>query len=335
MDALRQHYTIVFSQVFSPCGKYLAAGNNYGKIGVFSLSGFLNEEENSNPKHESKFPVCTLQAHDDSVYAMTSNDKFLISGGNGVIHGWRWTDVKSKETKPAWSLSIPQGENLTMPEVNSLCLSTKGERPALYAGGGDNKVYCWDLESGTLQMTLEGHTDYIHCVTVSSTSVKCASASEDGSVRIWDTRKPGEAVHILEPHKHEDLHRPRYGKWVGCVALDNQDDWMVCGGGPRCYLWHMRSLSPVTPLVAGEETATVATFYDDTIITAGSRPFVYHWSFAGDIKAEVPTSASSIYSIAISEASPQKVLSAGGTSYKLDICTNFMYRDFSLFFPSS
>lgn len=331
MDLLKQYYTTVFAQEFSPCGKYLAAGNNYGKIAIFNISSFFIGDDTVQLE-ESRHPMYKYTAHNSSIYALTTTDKFLISGGIGDICGWSWSDIKKKEAKVLWTLTITQGESLTKPEVNSMIINPKNGRTLLYAGCGDNKIYIWDLEHGSLLRTFEGHTDYIQCVTLSSTGQECLSGSEDGSVRLWDTRKSGKAVQCVEPYKYENLHRPRFGKWIGCVALDNNDDWMVCGGGPTLCVWHVRSLSPATPLYTPEATNSVAIFHDDVIISGGSQPYVCHWSFGGEIKAEIPTSASGIYSIAICAKSNQKVLSAGGTSHKIDVSTNFMYRDFSLIF---
>jgi len=47
---------------------------------------------------------------------------------------------------------------------------------------------------------------------------------------VWclDTRAGDrEAVHIIEPQKNESCARPNIGKWIGCVAVDKADDWMV------------------------------------------------------------------------------------------------------------
>ena len=51
-----------------------------------------------------------------------------------------------------------------------------------------------------------------------------ATGSEDGTVRIWDTRKP-KAVHTIIPHSDHKLSRPKLGKWIGAVAMN--DDWLV------------------------------------------------------------------------------------------------------------
>lgn len=50
------------------------------------------------------------------------------------------------------------------------------------------------------------------------------SASEDGSVRLWDLRDKQITNKIL-PHLNEKLCRPHLGKWVGAAALS--DYWLV------------------------------------------------------------------------------------------------------------
>lgn len=49
-QALQRLHMTIYSQSVSPCGKFLAAGNNYGQIAIFSLSAALSSEA----KEESK-----------------------------------------------------------------------------------------------------------------------------------------------------------------------------------------------------------------------------------------------------------------------------------------
>lgn len=51
-----------------------------------------------------------------------------------------------------------------------------------------------------------------------------SSASEDGTVCIWDTRK-SKPNHVITPHLESKLNRPHLGKWVGAVAMN--EDWLV------------------------------------------------------------------------------------------------------------
>ncbi|KAG8187668.1 hypothetical protein JTE90_005520 [Oedothorax gibbosus] len=332
MDQLKQYYTTIYAVSYSSCGYYLAAASNYGYIAVFNLSPLLDNDENQHLETGQKYPLFKFPAHNDAIYSLISNKQLLISGGVGSIKVWKWSDVKRKEAKSLWTFTIPQGGSLTKPEVNSMVLSKKTEGAILYAGCGDNKIYALDLETRALLFVLEGHTDYIHCVDLGSNSQECVSGSEDGSVRIWDGRKGGEAVHVLEPYKHQLANRPELGKWVGCVALDSTDEWLVCGGAPNLCVWHVRSLAPTTQLLKPQVTSTVALFHDDMVVSGGSEPCLNHWSLSGKLEFEVPTSASSVFCMDISASPTQKVLAVGGSSYKIDLCTDFRYKDFSLLF---
>ncbi|KAK2173760.1 hypothetical protein NP493_850g00038 [Ridgeia piscesae] len=181
------------------------------------------------------------------------------------------------------------------------------------------------------QLGLKGHTDYIHAVAMLNTGQECVTASEDGSVRIWDLRRPLEATQVIEPYKNENCARPQLGRWVGCVAVDTADDWMVCGGGPKLCLWHLRSLAATAVFDTPGVCQKTALFHDDSIISAGNQPFVHHWSVNGEERSKVPCSPTSIFSLKVNSTSENaKVLSVAGNCHKVDICTNFGYRAFSL-----
>uniref|UniRef100_A0A4W3HI99 Uncharacterized protein n=1 Tax=Callorhinchus milii TaxID=7868 RepID=A0A4W3HI99_CALMI len=85
----------VFSQSFSPCGKYLAAGNNYGEIGIFSLSAALS----INATEENQKPIFTFQAHSGPVYSLVSTDRQLFSSGTGDVKAWNWNELIKKGSK--------------------------------------------------------------------------------------------------------------------------------------------------------------------------------------------------------------------------------------------
>ena len=44
----------------------------------------------------------------------------------------------------------------------------------------------WDLESGQLVHTLEGHTDLVNAVAVTPDGRRAISASADHTLRVWD-----------------------------------------------------------------------------------------------------------------------------------------------------
>ncbi|KAH9376470.1 hypothetical protein HPB48_006555 [Haemaphysalis longicornis] len=239
MENRRKYYTVIYAQCFSPCHKYLVAASSYGEIAVFAASHFLSNEEED--EGSSRNPFYKFTAHSGSIFAMIMSDEFLISGGNGEIFAWNWDKVKKKSAEKSWALSIPQGESIVQPEVNALVLSGKS--------------------------TLTRHTDYVHDLALASNNVQLYSAGEDGAVLCWDIRSLRREIFHIEPSKHEELQRPRFGKWIGCVGLDTSDEWLVCGGGPTLCIWHIPMSSPATPLTDLAKPAHVAHFYDDMLNT--------------------------------------------------------------------
>ncbi|XP_075034862.1 LOW QUALITY PROTEIN: THO complex subunit 6 [Mixophyes fleayi] len=178
-------------------------------------------------------------------------------------------------------------------------------------------------------MALEGHKDYIHCLALREQQRECVSGSEDGSVRLWDLRT-GSQTHKIEVYKYEECARPQYGKWISCLATDS--DWMVRGYAPMLSLWHLRSVTPTT-IFPIQESQQQVMFYQDMILCAGQAPHINHCQINGEVRARIPCSPCSIYSLSINETSQEnKVLTAAGSSSKIDVFTNFRYRAFSLTF---
>uniref|UniRef100_A0A8D0UC39 THO complex subunit 6 n=1 Tax=Sus scrofa TaxID=9823 RepID=A0A8D0UC39_PIG len=357
-QALQRLHMTIFSQSVSPCGKFLAAGNNYGQIAIFSLSAALSSEA----KEESKKPIVTFQAHDGPVYSMVSTDRHLLSAGDGEVKAWLWAEILKKGCKELWRRQPPYRTSLEVPEINALLLVPKEN--SLILAGGDCQLHTMDLETGaftvscgagvagggggrrgggwplpgscpdtalSLQRALRGHTDYIHCLALRERSPEVLSGGEDGAVRLWDLRTARE-VQTIEVYKHEECSRPHNGRWIGCLATDS--DWMVCGGGPALTLWHLRSSTPTTifPMRAPQKHVT---FYQDLILSAGQGRCVNQWQLSGELKAQVPGSSPGLLSLSLNQqpAAPEcKVLTAAGNSCRVDVFTNLGYRAFSLSF---
>ncbi|KAF9422214.1 hypothetical protein HW555_002023 [Spodoptera exigua] len=317
-------YNTVLSQTLSPCGKYLIAGNIYSQLAVYDLDRILNPvvELLTSDYNKPKY-IHTLESG-SQICSLASTEKFLIVGTVNEISGWDWKNaVSSKLSKPSWVIRIPSRSSMEQTDVNSLWLSE--DESKLYAGCGDNNVYVFDLEDGRLVSTFKGHNNFIHAI--DGRQQQLITASEDGCVMLWDTRTSSNH-NKLEPHNNSKVSRPEIGKWVGSVALG--EDWIVCGGGPRLALWHLRSLDAVTVFDIPDHGIHVSFFHDDSVFAGGAAKHFYQLSYSGEVKVELPVSATTVYS-AVLRTNP-KVLAIAGSSPEIDLCTTFNYRDQVLHF---
>ncbi|KAL9940279.1 hypothetical protein V8E36_000984 [Tilletia maclaganii] len=116
------------------------------------------------------------------------------------------------------------------------------------SGGEDDKAYIWDVVSGDMIAVLEGHTDSVISVGWSSDGKMAASASMDGTVKVWSQAGPavqevdGAASTGAAASATEDVH----SAWKVIANLEGPDEitWMS---------WHPKG--PV--LVAGAQDGTV------------------------------------------------------------------------------
>ncbi|KAF0312853.1 THO complex subunit 6 [Amphibalanus amphitrite] len=317
----KELYTTVFCQAFSACGGYLAAGDGFGNIACYDVKKIVELSANEESLREFRRPELRFSTGEAPVYALVCDESHLIAGTSGLIQAYKWSDILKKNFKMAWNIPIESDrESLSQPEVNSLELHDN----RLYVGSGNHDVQVIDLETRIKVASLRGHSDYIHVVRVRGD--QCVSASEDGSVRFWDTRQNKE-VSKVEPHTHSDLERGM-GKWIG--ALDVTDDWMVCGGGPRLALWHLRSLTQAAvcdvPAVVHE-----ARFHDGLVLAGGDVADLHQFTLTGERAGTIPTDCSAVFTV-LARTQPTKLMTIGGCGKFIEVCTSNKYKDFSLSF---
>jgi len=317
----KELYTTIFCQTFSECGSHLAAGDGFGNVAVYDVKKIVELSTNEESIREFRRPELRFSAGEDPIYTMTSDEHHLICGTTGQIQAYKWNDVIKKSFKVAWNIPIETDrESLTQPEVNSVDL----QDGKLYVGSGNHEVHIFDLETRIKTASLRGHTDYIHSVRVRGD--QCVSAGEDGTVRFWDTRQNKETAKV-EPHTHPELERGR-GRFIG--ALDISDDWMVCGGGPRLALWHLRSLT-MSSVCDMECVAHVAAFHDGLVLAGGDAPDLHQFSFSGERSALIHTDCSAVFTV-LARTQPSKLMTIGGCGKLLEVCTSNKFKDFSLSF---
>ena len=89
-------------------------------------------------------------------------------------------------------------ESYPHPEAMSAAISPDNRR--VLTGGEDDKVNVWSGQSGRRVHTLTDHTGRPVALAFSPDGRYVASASTDGSGRVWRTGRLGAAVHARWAH---------------------------------------------------------------------------------------------------------------------------------------
>ncbi len=207
-----------------------------------------------------------LSGHTNAVWSIVFNAKqntFFSTGADGQILRWtlgnsvpekieqlKHTVVKSltfdrqgilyglleNGKLEAWQ---PDGKRdefpiLEMSEIGT-ALTYLPQKHALVVGYASGKVYVWNIDEQTIE-SLEGHNARISDLALSASGKFLATASLDGTVRIWQAQNLDEDPIVLS-----DL-----GSWAQSVAFDATGQHVVLGTVDktiRYYPTHMKEMS--------------------------------------------------------------------------------------------
>ena len=164
----------------------------------------------------------------------SSGGHLATSSGNGEVKLWDVTrlDKEYLDGKPAHRLKLDDAR-VPGQSVN-VAFSPDGKR--LAAGGENNVVKVWDVETGNVLQTLPGHRGDVYTVAFSHDGRWIASGSEDSTVKVWDGRS-GELVRSFRGHTGI----------VTSVAFSPDDRRLISGSRDHTVkVWDLTRLSEVS-----------------------------------------------------------------------------------------
>jgi WD40 repeat protein len=173
-----------------------------------------------------------LGTHDQDIRGIVFSrvgGHLATASGDGEVKLWDVTrlDKEYLDGKPAPRHTLPA--RTPGPSVN-MAFSPDGKR--LAAGGENNLVKVWDVQTGTVLQTLPGHRGDVYTVAFSHDGRWIASGSEDSTVKIWDARS-GELVHTFRGHTGI----------VTSVAVSPDDRRLISGSRDRTVkVWDLSKL---------------------------------------------------------------------------------------------
>ncbi|KAL7117048.1 hypothetical protein ACP275_03G046500 [Erythranthe tilingii] len=179
------HYRAVTCLVFNDDQSLLISGAEDGYVYVWSLFLIFDDARRAESKHLYEY---SFNAHSLRV----TDVKTGYGGCNAII-----VSASEDRTCKVWSLA--RGEllrNIVFPSVIDSISLDPGEH-VFYAGGRDGKIYIAGLNAPVTNNSSYGkyiigslseHSKSVTCLASSANGFLLVSGSEDGMIRVWDTR---------------------------------------------------------------------------------------------------------------------------------------------------
>ncbi len=134
--------------------------------------------------------------------------RLLLAAGFAIatvllLHFWLEQSIATRIFQPVCVLSISDStcyqkpDQLSGDETTAIALSSEGRK---LVTSSQRTISAWDLETGKLQRSWQGHADWITALSISPDRQLLASASLDQTIKLWDLSS-GELVGTLHANR--------------------------------------------------------------------------------------------------------------------------------------
>eukprot|EP00039_Didymoeca_costata_P013903 m.217917 g.217917 ORF g.217917 m.217917 type:complete len:379 (+) comp15894_c3_seq1:183-1319(+) len=334
----------IYCQLYSPCNRYLAAGDNTGSLSVWNISKAVavatSEEVPQEEDEAARRAVLKCEGvHSGTVYALCGVEDDFFSASGPEIHAWKWKNLTTDgNTTPCFTLytSDPSMKTIEGPvEINNLSWDTTSN--TLLAACGDGRVQMFNLaaiasntNAASVQMVqktrraIDTQGGMLHSV-ASLTKNRIVTGGEDGILRLWDTS--GEHARMLESASTlKSKKKGKRTKWISVVLVDEQECWLLCGGGFGMSLYSLNSFMKVTNFSSSEPmNITDAKYTENGVAGVGSDSVVRFWAMNGDLQREIVCVPRFLFSVVFHTVSTEygdtKISTIAGSGPLINIVT--------------
>nr|CCA21506.1 conserved hypothetical protein [Albugo laibachii Nc14] len=328
-------YDVVFvpphsSKLLNTDARVLIAATSTGYLHVYILETREFWEERPS-KIDHLDPVLSLYAHHSRVYTVCfvsdRENPLVISGSDHEICVWKWHDIvalaqtsqRARDTgtlvPTTWYVprtTTERGGVLPYYEINAMEWSTHVPN-ALWVAGGDTNAYEWDIAVEKPVRTYQGHQAYLHDISYTHYTQQVITASEDGTIGIWD-RRSEKALRYLSPKLENGF--------VRTIAIDTSSRWLACGGGSGdsgfWSLWHLPTFLPVHQELVDHHVHSTS-FLTNTLLSVGNDDCIRRWNVPSCSLMSATISTNRVcHQFCVVDPST-RMIATGGDSNSIDI----------------
>ena len=112
-------------------------------------------------------------------------------------------------------------------------MAISSDNSKIVSASWDDTIKVWELNTGRLLNTLEGHSSAVYSVAISSDNSKIVSGSGrwDKTIKVWDLNT-GKLLNTLEGHS----------SWVSSLAISSDNSKIVSGSADKTIkIWNLNT----------------------------------------------------------------------------------------------
>mmetsp|Transcript_29439 Transcript_29439/g.75953 ORF Transcript_29439/g.75953 Transcript_29439/m.75953 type:complete len:333 (+) Transcript_29439:190-1188(+) len=271
-------------------GRWLAAAGSIGGIFVYDVLNRVEIEQGKmgDGEVDTKSVQQRVIAFDRKVYNLETVEGILFIAHDGGICAMKWEEIVGSDGVP--SIADVRGNHAKSGggafevEVNAVS-GVEGSSVVAF-GGGDNSVLLFDIASWQQTGEMRGHAGFIS--SLDSTPSVVASASEDGTGRVWDIRSKDE-LQTFEPKSLLGTLPPSIANgskydWLGAISISEDGQWLAMGGGAGIVTTWQPSYKAVASAFAVNGAVHSLSFsLDGRVVAATSVGGIYQTSLSGEV----------------------------------------------------